>query len=558
MELINISLNKNTLTCPSCCQLARFYIHPLKRQIKSKCIDGHEHKNISYNSFVKSCIKEIWSSNKKCKICETKINEFKDNFICKTCGHIFCAVCIETHCKNSNHNDKIKYINYNSICQIHNEEYILFCKSCNSNLCDKCKKDHKGHCVKSYKYLLTFIKTEIDNFKDTIKENKKIIRYAEKKINRWTLDGLHRLKYLYLLHDINEYYLKNFNFEFFNFYHFQNLKYFYEFVTNQIDSINSVQISYEYIPFRHFQNNIEFFQIKKYQKKKYLFYNGDDDFILYDKNLLFIFSFILDFCYLKLFEIKNYSLRFIDSKSFGEKITLFRPMKKHYGYIFVFCNIVRIFQYDENNKKITLKDQFNNDLEIDDILDLKNGDIIIATSNVLRIVKEKKTIKFFGGEYRNLYHINDLMFISGKINEIIFFDSIKYQIIKKIKISPNIKIRNFLINDKFIIVITESNEYTYIIDIKYLEIIHIIENHEIFNFRKDFHYTLYNNDIYIISDKQIEKYTKYNNFCNYGKSDEDENAKYNINFSYISRVKVDKNHIFLIGNKNISEFDLLL
>ena len=52
MEILNISLNKYTLICPSCCQLARIKIYPEKRQIKSKCIDGHKHKNISYISII--------------------------------------------------------------------------------------------------------------------------------------------------------------------------------------------------------------------------------------------------------------------------------------------------------------------------------------------------------------------------------------------------------------------------------------------------------------------------------------------------------------------------
>ena len=158
MEILNISLNKYTLICPSCCQLARIKIYPEKRQIKSKCIDGHKHKNISYNSFIGCCLASIWSSNKECKICYTKINEFKDNYICKICRCIFCASCIETHFKNSNHNDKIKYINYNSICQIHNEKYELFCITCNSNLCNKCRIIHKGHTIKSYKKYFKFIK----------------------------------------------------------------------------------------------------------------------------------------------------------------------------------------------------------------------------------------------------------------------------------------------------------------------------------------------------------------------------------------------------------------
>ena len=153
MELLNISLNKFAIVCPSCYQLARFYIYPKKRQIKSECIDGHKYKNISYYSFLMFCGKALWSSNKECKQCYTKINEFKDNYICKICGYIFCASCIEIHIKNSNHNNKIKYINYNSICHIHNNKYKYYCKTCNSNLCNKCRKNHMLMMLKLIKNL---------------------------------------------------------------------------------------------------------------------------------------------------------------------------------------------------------------------------------------------------------------------------------------------------------------------------------------------------------------------------------------------------------------------
>ena len=530
--------------------MARFYINPKKRQTISKCINGHKYRNISYNSFVELCVKEIWSSNKTCYLCYNKINEFKDNYICKKCGYIFCALCITIHFQNSNHNNKIKYINYNSICQIHNKEYKLFCKTCNSNLCNKCQNIHKGHSIKSYKNLLKFLKTKINNIKTTVEENRRKINYVKNTINIWDQDGYLRKQYLIFLYEINEYYLNDFNFEFFNFYHFKNFKYFYEFVTDQIKSIHSVEISGENIKFRRFNDDNIFYVVNNFQNKKYLFFNDNDNFIFYDKNLLFIFGFISRFCCLKLFEIQNYCLRFILLKNFGENdIPLCRPRKKSYEYFFVFDNNIMIFQYDTNNKTLILKDQFENSLNpIIDILDLKNGDIIIANINGIRIIKEKKIIKSFYGYYDNLNHINDIMFISAKNNTITFFDNIKYQIIKKVSFSLNIKESNIIINDKFIIIITESNEFTYIIDIKYLEIIQKIENEKNF---KDFHIIAYNNDIYMASNKEIKKYNINKN----GKLDK--SVKYYINFNLV-QYKVEKNHLFSIGSDYISEIDFLL
>jgi len=547
MELLNISLDKLALVCPSCFQSARFYIYPKKRQIKTECVDGHKYKNISFYSFNKFCVKALWSSNKECKQCYTKINEFKDNYICKICGYIFCPLCIDTHIKNSNHNNKIKYINYNSICHIHNNKYKYYCKTCNSNLCNKCRKMHMRHDVKAYKKLIQFIKSEINYFDTTVEDNRRKIKYARKRINYHSLDGHHRKIYLKILNIINEYFLYNFNFEFFNYYHYKNLEYFYKFVNKQINSINFVEISNEYIPFLRFKFN-------KLQKKeiKNVICNCYENQINYDKNLLFIFSSTPDYYYLKLFEIKNYCLRLILAKKFGETdISLYRPMKKDHKYIFVFDNIIKIFQYDENKETLSLKDQIKNDVYITGILDLKNGDIIITTYSYLKIIKEKKTFKIITGQYSNLNEINDNIMLTSGNNEITLFDTDKYQIIKKIHIFSNAKIKNIIIHDdKYIIAVTESNEFTYVIDIKNLEIIQKIENEENL---KDFHYISYNKNIYIASDKQIKKYKKYKTgYC--GKMDETE--KYYTKFD-LTRFKADKNHLFLIGNKEISEIDFL-
>ena len=539
MELINISLNKYALTCPSCYELAIFYIIPNRRNIQSECRGGHKYENISYNSFIECCMTEIWSSNKTCAICNIKIYEFKDNYICKICGYIFCNLCIETHFIKSNHNDKVKYINYNSICQFHNKEYKFYCKACNSNLCNECKIIHKAHSIKSYKNLLKYIRNETKYFNSTIEDNKKKYELCQK----YDYD---KRKNLDLLYHINEYYLKNFNFELFNFYHFQNFKYFYKFVTKQLNkiAIKSLENYYEYTQFLHFKISNKSFGEKDFKYKKYLFCNNT--FVCYNNNLLFIFNFIPKCCYLKLFEIKNYCLRYILLKKLEYNITFYRPMQKLYGYIFVFNNILKIFQYDENNQRLILKDEYNVSETIKEPLDLKNGDIVIATNLYLRIIKDKKQIKSFFGKYDCLHQPNDLMFISRKNSEIIFFDSSKYQIIKKINIFPDIE-DNISINDKFILAMSSNNIFTYIIDIKYLEIIQVIENEKIYN---KFFYKLYrNNDYYIVSNNQIQKYNIYT-----GKLIN--TLKYYIDFT-VNHIKIDKNQLFLIGRSKIAIIDLL-
>ena len=475
--------------------------------MKSECIDGHKYENISYKSFIECCVTKIWYSEKACKICDIKINEFKDNYICKTCGYIFCDLCIDSHCKYNNHNNKIKYVNYNSICKFHNKEYKFYCNKCNSNLCNKCKKTHKAHSYKSYKKLLKFIKNEIDYLNFTLNENRKKI----KKVIKWS-HNYHLIEYLNFLDNINIY-LQNFNFEFFHFYHFQNFKYFYEFVTKQIDDINYLENYFnnvEYVEFLHFNYYNKSFKNKILQNKKYLLYDinidNNNTFVYYDNNLLFFFCRRMGSFYLKIFEIKNYCLRFILLKYFGKnKISLFRRMQKLHEYIFVSNYKIMIFKYNENKKSLTLKDHFFIDLNpLREILHLKNGDIAIVTYFDLKIIKHKKVIKSFDGQYDNLYQPNDLIFISGRNSEITFFDSVKYQIIKKIKLFPSIVIENFRDNDKFIMTMDENNKYIYIIDIKYLEIIKVIENQETSN--KLFYTLNNNNDYYIISKYHINKY----------------------------------------------------
>ena len=538
MELLNISLNKYTLACPKCYELAIFYILPYERNIKSECINGHKYNNISYNSFIGCCIRKNWSSNKTCKICKIKISEFKDNYICKNCGYIFCDLCIENHFKLSNHNNKIKYINYSSICKLHNKDYKYYCKICNSNICGKCKKIHKDHSIKSYKSIIKFIKTEINNFATTVEEHKKKIDYNLHKYNTFHIN-----KYLHLLDGINEYYLKDFNFEFFNYYHFQNFKYFYKFVTNQINSINSIIFSYEYINFLHFRD-IEELPTKEFQDNKYLLYNNDNNFACYNNNLIFIFY----SHYLKLFEIKNYNLNFILLNYFDSAIRIHRPMQKPNGYIFVDNkNIIKIFQYDENNKTLILKyNIFIGSNEINDILDLKNGDIVVNTNEDLKIIKEKKEIKNFHGQYKlhTLYQLNDSMFISAKNSEITFFDTVNYKIIKEVNLFRDIK--TIEVNDKFIMAITKFGEL-YIVNIKYLEIVQKIEGLGISNGLLK----LFTNHYYIISNDKIKKYNVNNGklvaYFDYYK-----------NYTF-HRINTDKNHkkyMFLIGGNDIIKMDL--
>lgn len=223
-------------------------------------------------------------------------------------------------------------------------------------------------------------------------------------------------------------------------------------------------------------------------------------------------------------------------------------MQKPNGYIFVDNkNIIKIFQYDENNKTLILKyNIFIGSNEINDILDLKNGDIVVNTNEDLKIIKEKKEIKNFHGQYKlhTLYQLNDSMFISAKNSEITFFDTVNYKIIKEVNLFRDIK--TIEVNDKFIMAITKFGEL-YIVNIKYLEIVQKIEGLGISNGLLK----LFTNHYYIISNDKIKKYNVNNGklvaYFDYYK-----------NYTF-HRINTDKNHkkyMFLIGGNDIIKMDL--
>ena len=85
---------------------------------------------------------KIDTSKIKCSKCNCNVakSEIYNNemYICNICKMYLCPLC------RARHDDSHKVFKddeKNYICEIHNELYVSYCKSCKSNICLKCEKN---------------------------------------------------------------------------------------------------------------------------------------------------------------------------------------------------------------------------------------------------------------------------------------------------------------------------------------------------------------------------------------------------------------------------------
>lgn len=122
--------------CSICSEKAILEVENFKFKIYG-CKNGHIINNILLNEFDKTQTIDI--SKIKCDNCQTKKIETFNNemHICNICKLQLCPLCKQKHDKN---HILIKDENKNYYCEIHNELYVSYCKTCNENICMKCEK----------------------------------------------------------------------------------------------------------------------------------------------------------------------------------------------------------------------------------------------------------------------------------------------------------------------------------------------------------------------------------------------------------------------------------
>jgi len=210
-NLENLTLNKekeNKIVCPICYKDAIININSLEISL-SNCPNNHNIINFPLKEFMElQLLKERVTI--KCDICGNYKKEYKKFYIC-SCNKYICPLCINLHQNNDlkNHN----LINYNErfyTCNYHNKNYILYCKTCQINLCEICEKNHFNHNILFYKQLISDenkineIKNDIKNLNDKVKENlnqiKEILnKFVDNIINNITayIDAINKLYNLF-------------------------------------------------------------------------------------------------------------------------------------------------------------------------------------------------------------------------------------------------------------------------------------------------------------------------------------------------------------------------
>ena len=136
--------------CPKCSEKVILDIENFKFKLLG-CKNGHITNNIILNEYEKT--QKIDLTKIKCDTCEiNKSQSYKNEmYICNICKKTLCPLHKQLH--DESHNIiKDKYKDY--YCEIHNELYVSYCKTCNHNLCIRCEKQHLKHNIISYGAIL--------------------------------------------------------------------------------------------------------------------------------------------------------------------------------------------------------------------------------------------------------------------------------------------------------------------------------------------------------------------------------------------------------------------
>ena len=136
--------------CPECSEKAILKVDNFKANIFG-CKNGHINNNIIFNELEDT--QKIEMAKIKCGECNISMKDTYDNEIykCNKCKMFLCPL----HKQNHEEGHRIiKYEEINYTCDIHDEMYVSYCKTCNTNICLKCEKAHKKHHIISFGSIL--------------------------------------------------------------------------------------------------------------------------------------------------------------------------------------------------------------------------------------------------------------------------------------------------------------------------------------------------------------------------------------------------------------------
>ena len=555
MEFFHIDNTKYIVKCPECSEIAGFKIDFEKFMISVECKNGHNKVNIPYEDFKFKYIKpsQIYWCN--CNKCFKSINNESINYKCNSCNKLFCPNCINNHQKETNHSSIIKFYQDYQLCQKHNQKYSFFCEVCKISLCVKCKKTHKNHSIKPILDIIpnkekeNSVKTNYEEFNKKIKEVSSIIQEYRNEIDKryYKIIG-----FLSFIKNINEKLLNNFNYNCYDYYNFDNFNYLYNSLKNEeifdtnkyknylldIDN-NKIKVEIEEKkeekPIKDFdKNERDNNYIEQLNKLEYL---KDNIFYFFDKTLNFFAFENYSFKSILSYDLSKFRIYNLQPAKYSNKIFINFERKKN----------IKILEYDITNKSIYLskkeikEPKFGYPNHFYKCLDNKNGNILTQENFgiiVWKIAKKNNFIKekTIDKDILSLYDINESLFCFQEFDcNITFFDSENYNKKKTISFNEEVNLIG-TINDESIVFINNKSNAIFIVDVKYLEIVHVIECNKYYSYMK-----LKNNKLFLIDIKK-EKDKKNENNLIIHKSTFDPKEKL-FNNKEIIKKTIDMNYI---------------
>ena len=185
-------INNNFYRCPLCMHLPIIKIYSEQGNCYIDAICCKQNNKIPIKEFILKY--HIYIS--KCP----HIKSSDINNICPNCKKLFCNECIKIHKNQFPSHIIYNSITYDSICLVHNEQFIGYCLKCTLNLCNQCYKFHNNHNTNLYKELF-FTDEELNkmendfmnskkNMEDIVEMKDKIIELIPKQHNSLVLEKI--------------------------------------------------------------------------------------------------------------------------------------------------------------------------------------------------------------------------------------------------------------------------------------------------------------------------------------------------------------------------------
>ena len=376
-SVININLENlnmgSKILCPQekCFLNSIISINPFSFEINTAC--GEHQNKMDILNYVNNSGK-YKEENEKCDYCKKTIKYFSNNNInlykC-SCGKNICEKCKEKDNIKEHISVDFKEKDYTCLCNQEKKKYINYCFQCDKNLCIYCSDNHKNHDKKKFSQIYQIGKEKIKILKLKLKEQKDTIKKFNNILDDWIKRIIEAIntykKKLELFAEINEIIIKQYD----------SLKNYYIAIKN-VEYINFDFDNYVYDIIKS-ENN---FRTLNNIICKFL---NDNMRLIYETNLN------------NEIELKNIELK--NTNMFNGPVHHICELRNED------LLIINIKNKNNNNEELFIykkelqynfKEIYNliiEEEEILNLLELKNGDLLIIQKNQFKIIEISKKEK---------------------------------------------------------------------------------------------------------------------------------------------------------------------